>query len=210
MRLRSGRRKGVVSRWSLIISKKLRAPGICFRSRLLRLTTTALFVYHFQASKRKPFDLMEDEDDDVDDNLEENEDDDDDDDVSDFDDDDDPDKIEVPGGGRDLVTAMTFGAGSSGVASSTSGTSSGSTPTLKTPATATSNPSSTKPAVVTYRPAAIPPGGINVANQVNGRPVLSNFGIPILPVNTATTRVGGPPMATVRRGGYGGQPFTSA
>lgn len=123
----------------------------------------------------------EDEEDDIDDNLEEN----DEDSVSDFDDDEDPDKIEVPGGGRDLVTAMTFAAGPSG-----------STPIA----------SALKP-VVLNSPTTTTTTTSTSGYGMNGKPIISSLGLPILPVNTATTRVGGPTPA--RRGGYGGQPFTS-
>lgn len=44
-------------------------------------------------------------------------------------------------------------------------------------------------------------------SYANGKPLLSSLGVPILPVNTATTRVGGTTVA--RRGGLAGQPFTS-
>lgn len=120
----------------------------------------------------------DEEEDDIDDNLEEN---DNDDSVSDFDDDDDPDKIEVPGGGRDLVTAMTFAAGPSG-----------------------STTPNAKPLVQPQKPVTTTFKG---SYGLNGKPMISSLGLPILPVNTATTRVGGPTPA--RRGGYGGQPFTS-
>lgn len=53
-------------------------------------------------------------------------------------------------------------------------------------------------------PASVAP--VN-SGYANGKPMLSTMGLPILPVNTATTRVGGPTVA--RRGGTAGQPFTS-
>lgn len=114
-----------------------------------------------------------------DDDIDDNldENDDDEDSVSDFEDDEDPDKIEVPGGGIDLATALNFAAGPSTAA----------TPVEKKPEVSMSTIQK---------------------SYLNGKPMaISSLGLPILPVNTATTRVGGP--TTARRGGYGGQPFTS-
>lgn len=121
----------------------------------------------------------DDDDDDIDDNLEANKDDDDDDDsVSDFDDDEDPDAIEIPVA-PDLAAA--------------------SASTFNVKPSAPSVPSvQQKPAAKVVLPKSV---------YTNGKPMLSTLGLPILPVNTATTRIGGPVVA--RRGGLAGQPFTS-
>lgn len=147
----------------------------------------------FQASKRKPFAMMDEDDEDIDDNLEENSDDS----VSDFDDDEDPDKIEIPG----FVPAIDFAPG-------TSGTSGNATIT----APSTSSPVVNKVPVVqpVTTPVVKPVVPVRSNFGINNgapKPMMSSLGVPILPVNTATTRVGGPTVA--RRGGLAGQPFTS-
>lgn len=101
----------------------------------------------------------------------------DDDDVSDFDDDEDPDKIEIP------------------VAVDLAGTSASSVSTSAVEV-------KKAPPVQLGKPTVTPN-----ASYTNGKPVISPLGLPILPVNTATTRVGGSTVA--RRGGLAGQPFTS-
>lgn len=124
-----------------------------------------------------------------DDNLEEGSVNDSDSSVSDFDEDEDPDKIEVPGGGRDLATAMNFRQQTTATAGPSS--SSGST------SSAVHNQPSSQKIASTLN---------NIKNSyLNGNPLpLSSLGIPILPVNTATTKIGG----TVKRGagGNNGQP----
>lgn len=132
----------------------------------------------------------DDSDEDIDDNLEANEEDEDS--VSDFDDDEDPDKIDIP-----VASDLAVG-GSSSIGSSATSVN----PTL-TP----------KPSVPVNRPVRplmagpVTPAGPIKSSYMNGKPMVSSLGLPILPVNTATTRVGGPTVA--RRGGYAGQPFTS-
>lgn len=189
--------KGRGPRASSIILRKLSAPVFVYilfismhilasdHSKPFDGRPLMLMFQLLQASKRKPFGIMDNEDeDDIDDNLEENSDDS----VSDFDDDEDPDKIEIPG----LIAGLDFAPGTSaGTSVRAAASSSGTAVVPKAAVVPTPTVSAIKPSFVQ-----------------NGKPpMMSSLGVPILPVNTATTRVGGPTVA--RRGGFAGQPFTS-